>query len=400
MRRCPPRKAPTASPVHTAPHGTGPASPSAAGAPRRARHQSQSGTPAYATAPTGWSAAALAPMARRATATRPARAPAPAQPSAVATRAPRAAATPATPSAASGGAGSPTRAGAPSPASASAPSNGAGVSAKNDRSAGRQGCSIAHIRFGQRQLARELEKRGDDARVERPPRLATEVLERLVARQRRAVRTVGGERVEHVDDGDDAGAERDRFTHEAVGVAVAVAPLVVVADRERPGGEELEGRHDLRADERMPPHEFPLVGLEGAALAKHGFRDADLSDVVQEPRLADRLGLRGREAERLRQAPAHRADPLGVAARVRVFRLERVREAEERLVDGPLHLLVQAPHVLRIAKRLLVRGVEPPVRRGQVLARAGLYSRCHTGACGRRASTRDKRRTGENGLVR
>src|SRR5260370_31798978 len=42
------------------------------------------------------------------------------------------------------------------------------------------------------------------------------------------------------------------------------------------------------------------------------------------------------------QAPARGAHALGVAAGVRVLRLEGVRQAEERLVDGPLHLLVQA----------------------------------------------------------
>ena len=143
---------------------------------------------------------------------------------------------------------------------------------------------------------------------------------------------------------------------------------MVVTDRESAGGEELERRDDLRAGERVLSHERPLRVIELAALAQHRFGHADLPDVVQEPGLADDLDLVRREPERRRDAPTRGADALGVAARVRIFRLERVGQAEERLVDRALHLLVQPLDVLGVAEGLLVRGAQPAVGRRQVVA--------------------------------
>src|SRR5207247_7961993 len=88
---------------------------------------------------------------------------------------------------------------------------------------------------------------------------------------------------------------RDRLAREAVGIAAAVEALVVVTDRERAGGEELERRDDLGTDERVLPHQRPLCVVELAALAQHRLGHADLPDVVQEPGLAagPRLVRRG-----------------------------------------------------------------------------------------------------------
>ena len=140
--------------------------------------------------------------------------------------------------------------------------------------------------------------------------------------------------------------------------------------------------------------------VERAGLAQHRLGDADLPDVVEEPRLADHVDVGGRKPERGRDAAAPGADPLGVPLRVGVLRLERIRQAEQRLVDGALHLLVEAPHVLGVAERLLVRRVEPPIGDRQLVAGAGVYPRGHTGTCGATLSTSEISRTGENGLVR
>ena len=141
-----------------------------------------------------------------------------------------------------------------------------------------------------------------------------------------------------------------------------------MTDRERAGGEELERRDDLGADERVLPHQRPLCVVELAALAQHRLGHADLPDVVQEPGLADDPGLVRRETERDRDAPTRGADALGVAPRVRVLRFERVCQSEQRLIDRALQLLVQPLDVLGVAEGLLVCGAEPAVGRRQVVA--------------------------------
>src|SRR6185503_12048288 len=142
------------------------------------------------------------------------------------------------------------------------------------------------------------------------------------------------------------------------------------------------------------------LGIERAGLAQYPFGNADLPDVVEEAGPADHVDLAGRQPERRRDAAAPRADPLGVAPRVRVLRLQRVGQAEQRLIDRALHLLVEPPHILGVSQRLLVRGVEAAIGDGEIVARRRAYSCCHTAACGTTLSTSESRRTGENGLVR
>ena len=71
-----------------------------------------------------------------------------------------------------------------------------------------------------------------------------------------------------------------------------------------------------------------------------------------------------------------------------------------RLDGKRLDLLIEAPHVLGVAQGLLVRGVEPAIGHGEVVAGSGVHSRCHRAACGTTLSTSESKRTGENGLVR
>ena len=91
-----------------------------------------------------------------------------------------------------------------------------------------------------RGLARQLDEGRHRATVEGPSGLPHEVLERGLAGERRAVRTIRGQGIVHVGHRDDARTDRDRLAGETVGIAAAVEALMVVADRERTGGEELE----------------------------------------------------------------------------------------------------------------------------------------------------------------
>src|SRR4029450_10179671 len=151
----------------------------------------------------------------------------------------------------------------------------------------------------------------------------------------------------------------------------------------------------LRADERMVPHDRPFFVHEGAGLSQDCLGDTDLADVVKEPRLADHVDIGRGKPERGRDTAAPGADPLGVALRVGVLRLERVGQPEERLMDGALHLLVEAPGVFGVAERLLSPPLQPTIGARQLVAGAGGYPRCHTGTCGATLSTSEMSRTGE-----
>ena len=102
-----------------------------------------------------------------------------------------------------------------------------------------------------------------------------------LGREWRAVGAVGRHRVEGVDDGDDACADRDLVEHEAVGVAVAVGPLVGRADDRCDRCERRGGGDDPLADRAVPLHERALGCVERAWLVEDRGRDRRLADVVE-----------------------------------------------------------------------------------------------------------------------
>ena len=87
-------------------------------------------------------------------------------------------------------------------------------------------------------------------------------------RQRLAVRAVARHRVEGVDDGDDARAERDLVERQAVGVAAAVGALVRRADDRADRLERRRRRDDALAHRAVALHEQPLGRVERAGLVE------------------------------------------------------------------------------------------------------------------------------------
>src|SRR5258705_12308363 len=79
-------------------------------------------------------------------------------------------------------------------------------------------------------VARELAERGDELGVELAARAALELRERPVEPERRPVAVVRGHAVDRVAHRDDPRLARDRGAFEAVRIAAAVEPLVVVVD--------------------------------------------------------------------------------------------------------------------------------------------------------------------------
>src|SRR5439155_16263764 len=93
----------------------------------------------------------------------------------------------------------------------------------------------------------------------------------------------GGHRLERVGHKDYPRLERDLIAAEAERIASSVEVLVVV---EHPSCLFLEfgGRDDRMTDEDVAAHRGGLVRSQARGLSENPVRDADLADVVQQPR--------------------------------------------------------------------------------------------------------------------
>ena len=149
---------------------------------------------------------------------------------------------------------------------------------------------------------------------------------------------------------DDARTERDLLADDAVGIAVAVEPLVVVADRGHRVLEEAETVDDPRALLRVALHQRPLLAGEARRLQQDRVRDRKLADVVEERRVTEQVELRLREVELPADGERKLLHASRMAGRVRVSRVDRRRERLHRrrraLAQRPVGLLER--HVLRL----------------------------------------------------
>ena len=130
-------------------------------------------------------------------------------------------------------------------------------------------------------------------------------------RQRGAVGAEGGQGVEAIGDGDDAGQQRDALAAQAVGVAAAVEALVVVAD----GGQDVavadDRRQDALADHGMLADHSQISSADSAVgLVQDPLGQADLADVVQ-------LGGEAEALEPARRRGRGAAQAAGRSARTR-----------------------------------------------------------------------------------
>jgi len=175
--------------------------------------------------------------------------------------------------------------------------------------------------------------------------LPLELLDALVDRERAAVRTVARHRVEAVGDRDDARAERDLVSDEVIRVTLPVEPFVVMADEIAGRFEELHVLDDIGADLGVAPDDLPLLLGELARLVENVLVHAELPDVVERRAEADDLDVPLRELHLLGDHPRVFGDAVRVAARVRVFRLDRGDEHLDRREVRRLELRVE-PRVL------------------------------------------------------
>src|SRR5437763_4594877 len=141
-----------------------------------------------------------------------------------------------------------------------------------------------------------LESR-DAALAELAPGSATELADRLHGRPRRMVDARRQHRVERVGDVNDPRAERNFLSLEAVWIAGAVEPFVVVADGGHGVVQEAEAVDDPRSLVRVSLHQPPLIGRERRGLQEDRVGDRELADVMEERRVPEQIELRLREAE-------------------------------------------------------------------------------------------------------
>ena len=147
----------------------------------------------------------------------------------------------------------------------------------------------------------------------------------LLDRERRhPIRPLGGHRLEGVGHVEDPGELRDLVADQAVRIARAVVPLVVVANDRQLRGELRDRRDDLGAEHRMGVHHHPLVARQPVLLLEDAVGHADLADVVEEAAPLEGLELRLRDVHLLADVDGDRLHPMAVLAGERI-----------PLVDGP-----------------------------------------------------------------
>ena len=121
------------------------------------------------------------------------------------------------------------------------------------------------------------------------------------------------------------GFQRDLRGALARGIARAVVALVVV---EHPLGldRELRGDEDRVSDLHVAGHLRALAAVERVRLAQDLVCDAELADVVEEPRQAKAFELMPRHAEPLADRDAQGGDRFGVASGAGLLRVQCARQ--------------------------------------------------------------------------
>ena len=109
--------------------------------------------------------------------------------------------------------------------------------------------------------------------------------------------------------------ERYLRAPQAVGVTLAVEPLVVVPHRRERRRQLLDGAQDFGAKYRMLPHGPVLLGGQGSRFLQDGVGDRDLSNVVQQGPNGDGAHLLSRESHPKGDAPGQLGHGLECSAR-------------------------------------------------------------------------------------
>src|SRR5438067_6475046 len=166
-------------------------------------------------------------------------------------------------------------------------------------------------------------------------------VDRLLPRAAAPVRAVARHGHERVGDGDDPGEQRNLVAAETVGIACAVNPLVVVADRRKQLVGTRQWGQDLLANDGVTLHLAELSWIEPACFGENAHRDTQGADVVQQGGFVKKgelvLGQSNGGAELYRPV----SDVLGEPRTAVVAILDRAGQRDNdalELIDLPVQL--------------------------------------------------------------
>lgn len=132
------------------------------------------------------------------------------------------------------------------------------------------------------QVREHGEKRLKHLRVERLASFPTEHVDRIFNADRLVVRSLRHERIEVIDDREDAGTDRYLLALQTSRIARAVPPLVVVADERRDWVGEGHHLDDVGAHLRMGLDSLELLTGEAPRFRQDVLGNGDVADVVQQ----------------------------------------------------------------------------------------------------------------------
>ena len=152
------------------------------------------------------------------------------------------------------------------------------------------------------------------------------------------IRPLRHQRVEVVDDRQDARAERDLFTLQSGRVALAVPALVMAQDQRRHRIRERHRADDVRADLRMRADLLELLGRQRPGLRQDVLGHGELADVVQQRRRLHALDFVLRHAQRARDGRGVELHAPDVRLRGLILRVDRERQRFDRRQVQVRHL--------------------------------------------------------------
>jgi len=180
-------------------------------------------------------------------------------------------------------------------------------------------------------------------------------VQRLLRPERGLTRPCGCQRVVHVEDADDLGAQRYRIAHETVGIAAAVVALVMRPDdglqvpRELDVGQQLDAPHGMHFDHRA------LLRRERAGFMQNFVGDTHHAHVVEVGAQEHGALLGVVQAERLRDGDHVLGHALAVTEREAVARFDRLAPFAHHGQIGALEHRQLSAHVHQVDP-----GVQPP----------------------------------------
>src|SRR6266550_9299325 len=169
---------------------------------------------------------------------------------------------------------------------------------------------LERIRVFRLAFAHHLNEVVDDDRIELRPLAGLQLGEREVWRAPLAGGTGRGHGVIGVADRDDARVQRDVLAGQAIRIAAAVVPLVMVEHDVQDLPEGLDRLQDARAQDGVHAHDQLLVLVELALFEQHFVDHADLADVMQDGRQAELVLVGPRELQHVAQVLGELGDRL------------------------------------------------------------------------------------------